>query len=476
MNYLLRAALTLVVIAPALHAGEPVRAPSFVPAGRPSDSACETIHLTVQPMPAPKPALKYQLLPELRELHAGNAAHNYLKCFMEQRTFFHSKEAVADRSRYLMMPLSELPLEKLRDYGGIALRQADWAARLDNLDWQDLLRIQEGGLEQLPAELGSLQILGASLQVRFRAEVAGRRFDDAVRSAKTMFALARHLGEYPSEVANLLALWVAHLGLDAIQEMVQQPGCPNFYWALTDLPCPMVDVRKGVRGESTLIAAELRTIRDDAAMSEADLKKFVSHYSGLQGFARAQAGRSPRNQGHALQSRVQDAEQVRAARRRLIEAGYAESLVKQFPPLQVILLVDKHAYEVQRDERMKLLALPLWQIDSPAGSNAVIRNGDGLFTDLAPEIIQLRRSQAQLEQQIAFLRHIEALRLHTADHEGKLPAKLSEISVPLPPDPFTGKPFTYSMEGKIAHIRGCLSPGDRESSPKIVRYEVTTQR
>ena len=46
------------------------------------------VHLTVRPMPAPKPALKYQLLPELRELKPGNAAQNYLKCFMEQRTFF----------------------------------------------------------------------------------------------------------------------------------------------------------------------------------------------------------------------------------------------------------------------------------------------------------------------------------------------------------------------------------------------------
>jgi hypothetical protein len=34
--------------------------------------------LIVRPMAAPKPVLKYQLLPELRELHPGNAAHDYL--------------------------------------------------------------------------------------------------------------------------------------------------------------------------------------------------------------------------------------------------------------------------------------------------------------------------------------------------------------------------------------------------------------
>ena len=50
------------------------------------------VHLTVRPMAAPKPALKYQLLPEVRELNPGNAAQNYLKCFMEQRTFFFTKD------------------------------------------------------------------------------------------------------------------------------------------------------------------------------------------------------------------------------------------------------------------------------------------------------------------------------------------------------------------------------------------------
>ena len=54
----------------------------------------------VQPMAAPAPALMYQLLPQLDELKPGNAAQNYLKCFMEQHYFFFSKQAVGDRDRY----------------------------------------------------------------------------------------------------------------------------------------------------------------------------------------------------------------------------------------------------------------------------------------------------------------------------------------------------------------------------------------
>src|SRR5262245_23638303 len=120
------------------------------------------IYLTVRPMPAPKPALKYQLLPELSELTPGNAAQDYLKCFPEQYSFFFHKEAAAERTRYQMMPLADLPLDKLRDYGGSALRQADWAARQDSLDWQLLQQIKNGAIEHLPVEAGPLQVLGAA--------------------------------------------------------------------------------------------------------------------------------------------------------------------------------------------------------------------------------------------------------------------------------------------------------------------------
>ncbi len=434
------------------------------------------VHFTVRPMPAPKPALKYQLLPELRELKPGNAAQNYLKCFMEQRYFFFTKESAAERARYQTMPLGELPVDNLLHYGGSALRQADWAARLDSLDWQALERIQNGGMETLADELGPLQILAAALQVRFRVDVAGRRFDDAIGSAKTMFALGRHLGEHPTGVADLVGLWVGHLGLGALEEMMQQPGCPNLYWALTDLPCPLVDLRKGVQGDRTLVAADLRSLRDDVSMTETEMEKLVSHLSGVMGLAREQAGQVPLTVRARLRTLVKDPERVYAARQRLVEAGFGPDLVKTFPPTQAILLDEKRDYEIQRDERMKLLAVPLWQVDPLVGAEERVSDTGGLFADLLPRIIKLRRAQGRLEQQIALLRHVEALRLYAAVHDGKLPAKLSDISVPLPVDPVTGKPFLYSVEGATAHVRGGALQGDMDAPGYNVHYEVTLRK
>ena len=72
----------------------------------------------------------------------------------------------------------------------------------------------------------------------------------------------------------------------------------------------------------------------------------------------------------------------------------------------------------------------------------------------------------RLDQRIALLRHVEALRLYAAEHDGTLPAKLSEVSVPLPDDPFTGKPFRYEVTGNTAHLRGSSAAG-RGKEPRL---------
>src|SRR6202035_2576717 len=116
-----------------------------LPLGARADEAA--VHLHVRPMPAPTPALAYQLLPEVRELNPGNPAQGYARCFAEQQIFFFDKGAAAERARYLSLPLAELPADRLRDYGGNALKQADWAARLDTPDWQVLQRLHTDGLD-----------------------------------------------------------------------------------------------------------------------------------------------------------------------------------------------------------------------------------------------------------------------------------------------------------------------------------------
>ena len=312
-------------------------------------------------------------------------------------------------------------------------------------------------------ELGPLQVLAAALQVRFRAEVAGRHFDDAIRTAKTMFALARHLGEHPTEVADLVGLWVAHLGLGTLEEMVQQPGCPNLYWALTDLPCPLVDLRKGVQGDRTLVAADLRSLRDDAPMTDAEIGRVREPLVRRAGFRTRTGGPAAAEPASPAAS---DGSRTRSGCAPPAGAwsrpGYAPDLGQDVPA---------HAgHPAGREARLRDPAGRAHQAPGPAAladrragraARTEQLTGTGCSPISCPTSIKLRRTQGQLEQQIALLRHVEALRLYAAEHDGKLPAKLSDISVPLPIDPVTGKPFVYAVDGATAHIRGGSLTGER---------------
>ncbi len=436
------------------------------PAG---DSA---VRLEVSPMAAPRPALKYQLLPEVRELTPGNPVQWYVRSFAEQNFFFFSSEGNSERARYLTMQLAKLRAEGPVTYGGSALSQADWAARLSAPDWEIVHRLESEGLDFRQPELEPLLILGAALHARLRIEMARGDFDAAIATLKTMLALARHLGGCPSSDANLTGIAIAERALAGIEEMIQQPSCPNLYWALTDLPTPLVNLRTGFQGDRVRVDAALSSIRDDRAMTPNEVDEVVSAISGRLAFAREQEGRPPLGLRPVLDERINNAKRVGQARARLLEGADGKGFRDQvaalrfvgFPPAQVILLDEKHAFEVRRDELLTRLSLSPAQTEIPLADEDT---PDLLFDGLLPRAIAARRQQLRLEQHIAMLRHTEAIRMH-----GKMPRSLKELAVPLPPDPFTGKPFVFELREGLAHLQGGLPKGDENNPAFVRRYTI----
>ncbi len=145
------------------------------------------------------------------------------------------------------MPLEELSPREFEDYGGFALDQVDRAARLDTPDWQILLKLKSEGFSLPIPDVQQFAVLARALDVRFRTEVALRQFDQGIYTAKTMFAMVRHLGDHPIFIGDLVGIAIAHVTIRTLDEMLERPGCPNLYWALTNLPCPLVSIEIGAR-------------------------------------------------------------------------------------------------------------------------------------------------------------------------------------------------------------------------------------
>jgi hypothetical protein len=430
------------------------------------------IRLTVQPMAAPKPALKYQLLPELKEMSPGNPVLDYLKCFAEQQNFFHSKAENDKRDKWTAAPLGDLPLKELHDYGRGPLTRAGEAARLDNPDWQVLMKAKRDGPYLLLPEVQQMRSLSWCLQLRCRVQVAERDFDEAIVTLKTMLAMSRHMGEHVTVISDLVALAMANLAFRPIDEMIGQPGCPNLYWALTNLPTPFIDLRRAQQGERLITEPVFAGIDSTAAMSDAQLEKTVDSLDKIVKLD----DKFKKDTRAWLDTRAKDGNYVKTARKRLVEYGLEEKFVEAFPPLQVIILDEKREFEVRRDERIKWLALPYWKAEpGMVDPGAAQAESDVLLGGLI-SFLKVKKAQARVDQRIALLAHVEALRMYAADHEGKLPAKLDEIKLPLPDDPFTGKAFHYEVDGPTAIIKGTAPKGDEANAAFNVRYIVTIKK
>ncbi len=427
------------------------------------------VPFTVKAMAAPRPALKYQLLPTLDEIETGTAMQMYLKCFMEQTHFYGDKEAVEDREKWQACPLKDLPLAKVRGYGGKSLRYADQAARLSHIDFQVLGDFRRDGAYTLLPEIQKLRALAAALKVRLRGEIAEKKFDEAVGTIKTLFKLGHQLGDHPTLIGNLVGMAIVALTYSCIEEMIQQPGCPNLYWALAALPSPMVSIKNGMQGERLHMLGESGRLDRGNVASAARIEEVIAAYEKLLD-ASVLGGKSDAQVRTLLNDRASRPEQVKAARANLVEYGLKPEVVKAMPPLQAILHDEERLYEEQRDGVVKWLTQPYWKAE--ARMIAAHKGKGGALAGLVPQAQAVHRAQARIEQRLKMLQVLEALRLYAAENGGKLPKTLDEVDVTLSVDPYTGKPFLYAVEGDKAVIRGTPPKGMEKVGVYNVVYEL----
>jgi hypothetical protein len=453
--------------------------PMLSVAADPTEPTETVVRMTVQPMPAPKPALKYQLLPELSEMNPGNPVLEYLNCFSEEQSVFFREEATNEREKWLAMPLKDLPVEEALWSIHRTPKPADYAARLETADWQVLARLKRDGPDTHIGEVSQMRLLAPVLKLRFRAEVAKRDFAEAIIAAKTIFALSHHLGEHPTAVGELVGIHIAHEALDTLEEMIEQPGCPNLYWALTNLPDPLIRLDKGVSDERMTFANEFALLDERSPMSDAQVQRVVTSFVQLTQWVGAPTAHKKENKFlDRINALIRNKAGVDAARKRLPEFLPIEAGFDKFPPSQVILLDEKRKYEILRDDVAKLMSLPYWQAEAELAENSKKSKdeNESLFASFAADFNIMRMQQVILQQRIALLRSIEALRLYAAEHDGKLPAALADVPVPLPVDPLTGKPFTYNLEGATAKLRGTPPRGKDKDNSYNRRYEITTRK
>ncbi len=433
--------------------------------------------LVLHPAAEPRPFLKYELLPSIIERRPGNAAVLYNRMTAERITFFGDRELWENIRQWSEAPLAELRTDEVRQTFDLpdVFHDLDRAARCESCDWQVPIG-EEDSLGLLPSEFQQARYYAQLLAVRARIQIAEGRFDEAVRTLQTGYALARHVGQGPDLIHGLIGVRYALMMSEQVQAFIQQPGAPNLYWALTQLPRPLIDIRRAVEAEKHAVYLSFPEVRDleDPVPAlpywrqslERLWQRLIQHGNLNEGTQRPEVLTALCVRGYPM------------AKRALIQRGFSAEEVRGMPVPQVILLYTMQTYEELRDDVFRWVYVPY--LDSVEGiqqaeKRVTQRQREGreilpLAGVLLPNVGSVRNSIVRTDREIAALRTIEALRIYAAGHKGRLPRELAEVTeVPIPVDPGTGRPFGYRLAGDTAVLEGPGWPPTRLGS---LRFEI----
>lgn len=458
-------------------------------AAQSSEPAPQTIVLKLHPAPLPTPALKYHLLPELREQSTGNAALLYYRAFSPEWQYYRQPAQMeqldkwADDSR-------QVPNAALRAVIHTAvLKELDLAARRQYCEWEITDRLRTDGIGLLLPDVQAFRNHAKLLSLRARFEIADGHFDEAARTLQTAYSHARHVGQFPFLIGSLVAVAIGHVATVQVETFIEAPGSPNLYWALTDLPHPLIDIRRALQGERLLSESMLPSVLlppqqtmvhfRRTPISESQAQELLERYKNL---LRGGGAEIQLDSGEKVGGALLVAALYPEARERLIKSGATAATVDKMPMFQVVLIDQIDRYEELFDEQLKWSNLPYWQ--AQRGSEAAMallgdrQRHDRMSTILArlimPAINKVMVAPVRLDCRIAALRCIEAIRLYATSHEGKMPLTLEDIKeVPLPVNPFTGKLCDYHCDGNKATLIAGPANGEKTQPHNTVRYELT---
>jgi hypothetical protein len=429
-----------------------------------------SFELVLKPTDFLKPISRAYLLPEFAESIPGNRVQMFLRCFMEQEGFFGLAESER-RERWNQLPLDKLPLKDVKDYGAPQAQAIYDAARMTHADWQLWYFMRRDGYKTLLPDVQKMRHLAVPLKTRVRGELAEGDFPGALHTLKSMFSLARTLDSNPTLVADLVGIAIGTIATDAVEEFIQQPGAPNLFWSLADLPSPFISLRLGVEGERLMFSQDIQMLKSsEGPAPESEIERLIGMMEEIL-VNESGPGSKPKPGQYRgqVRDRVNNAEEVGKARERLNAAGVDRIAMGKWSPQHIVLLDEFVRFELLRDELTKWMDLPFYRAKDGLESTAKeIKREPANWAAVAllPAMEKVKRAQVRLDQRLAYVQVIEAIRLHAFKNGGALPATLEEIKLPLPADPVSGKPFEYAAKNGVATLHG-ENPNDM---PETNRY------
>lgn len=426
--------------------------------------------IKLHPAGEPDPALRYRFWPAIdQQRHAS--PHPFLS-----RANLLAAHALAQdcdnefAKRYdkvSHLPLDQVATEEtkqfLQRYGAAALDQLSEIDRLmdTTYDLQFETRSLTEMVDLVLPEVQESRHLARLLQIRARVAIAEKRWDNAINDIRVGFRLAEIIGDSaPLLINKLVGIAIAGVMQAVVEEAIQQPDCPNLYWALASVPSDQVfALRDAMEFEAGNITRLLRVqdlnrpenlstngARDQLVSVIAQVLQYVDDILANDAGDRS----SDRNDSIArLITGVYVVQMTEPSSELLRQSKEWSINVENLSAPQVVSLATQLRLLRTRDEWTKWLLLSDnldINFDARVVKSLDIRTADvvtALTGVLMPAFDSARKaSQRGVQQQYLWMT-VEALRMHAAQN-GELPQSLDDLQpVPALFDAISQKPFDY---------------------------------
>ncbi|MFT3879989.1 MAG: hypothetical protein QM703_10060 [Gemmatales bacterium] len=462
----------------------------------------EVRKFTVTPQAVPSPALRYVLLPPLKDLKTGNAVQDYYRYFAPDTIYLFRLPKFAESmyawiespydqaARKGLTPSQQQQSKKNKDDDEevtpatreemSVFRQSqifdeiDLAARRTYAEWDYLDRMKEQGMGLLLPDVQGIRLIANIVHIRARLAVMDGDYEKALYHLQTGMAMSRHMNQANILICSLTGLSIAKNMLKTVEEFIQTPNAPNLYWALTDLPNPFLDLRLAYAGDRMTIDYLLGDPKQlkERIFTNDEMQKLVE--KKLKPLLRTTGGNTSNDFSLLI------LKEYPRAKVWLQEQGRSPADIEKMTATQAVMIFAHARFQVLADDFAKLFQQPLPErlVHVKAFQQKIKdlgAQGDASFflgAYFFPHYPTVWITVSQADRDIALLRCVELLRNYAAGHNRQLPAGWEDVKdLPVPIDPITGKRFGYILEGDHAVITAEAIPGS--TIPRTERkYEV----
>lgn len=430
--------------------------------------------LTVTPAAEPTPALKHRLTLREADFKPGNAAVHYLRAFPEGGVENHWKQLYTKYGEEEVIswyegeiPLDKLPMDKARPaaatFDSIIKNFVTPACERRDCDWGHGIVGELSGPEFfgfLLPEIQSMRALARALALVTRVAIADRDYERAIALLRMNYRTGVNVGKSPFLVSSLVGVAICGVANEGTIELMAAKDSPNLYWALAELPRPLVSMRDAMRYELAFDNRVFPVLKDPETAEHTPEEWGRMIAEGFRQWGPL-TGEGPNFDEIGSQFAATGASLAvyPAAKRRLVASGMDRQVVEKMPVGQVVVIDANHEFRRIADEIEKWQYSPyrdaLGRFDDQSLFRGQALEG-GLGTVIAklllPAVEAARRAELRLAWQLDAMQAVEAIRMHAAK-TGKLPDSLDQITVvPVPRNPLTEKPFEYKLDGDTATL------------------------